>query len=156
MKQRLTLLIVLFIPALSLLIGIWTLGHYGINWDEPYHYRRGQAFLHFFLTGKKTYEGLPKYPPLAGDSDNPGFRDAEKNWEELKENPGLSDPEFRRSFYQDDSWNGEYFIDIEKSYGHPPLNGILASVFNKVFYQKLGLLGDLESYRLFIVVAVSL
>lgn len=155
MKHRLGFLFIFVVPLISLIIGILTLGQYGINWDEPYHYRRGQSFLHFLLTGRKTYDGLPKYPSLAGDSDNPDFRDAQKNWEEIKADPGLSDPNLRRSFYQDDNWNGEYFIDLEKSYGHPPLNGILASVFNKFFYQKLGVLGDLESYKLFVVTIVS-
>src|SRR5258708_7821750 len=156
MKQRLKLLLIFVVPILSLIISIATLSHYGINWDEPYHYRRGQAFLQFFLTGQKTYYNIPKYPPLKGDSDNPNFRDGQKNFEEIQKNPSLSDPNFRRSFYQDDSWNGEFFIDIENSYGHPALNGVLAAISNKIFYQKLGILGDLESYRLFTILTVSL
>src|SRR5258708_14770890 len=132
MKQRLKLLLIFVVPILSLIISIATLSHYGINWDEPYHYRRGQAFLQFFLTGQKTYYNIPKYPPLKGDSDNPNFRDGQKNFEEIQKNPSLSDPNFRRSFYQDDSWNGEFFIDIENSYGHPALNGVLAAISNKI------------------------
>src|SRR5260221_1646 len=156
MKQYLRLLAILVVPTLSLVLGIATLSHYGINWDEPYHYRRGQAFLQYFLTGQKTYDAIPKYPPLKGDSDNPTFRNGQKNLEEVQKNPSLSDGNVRRSFYQDDSWNGEFFIDIENSYGHPALNGVLAAISNKIFYQKLGILGDLESYRLFTVLTVSL
>ncbi len=149
-------ILILIIPTISLLVAILTLKSYGINWDEPYHYRRGQAFLQYYLTGLKTYQNMPKYPPLKGNSDNPDFRNSEENFLAVQKNPNLSDPNFRRSFYQDDSWNGEYSIDIEKPYGHPPLNGILAAGFNKIFYQKLGILGDLESYRLFIIALVSL
>ncbi len=155
MKEHLKLLLVFVVPVFSLIIGIATLNHYGINWDEPYHYRRGQAFLQYYLTGQKTYNNIPKYPPLKGDSDNPNFRNGQKNLEEVQKNPSLSNPNFRRSFYQDDSWNGEFFIDIENSYGHPALNGVLAAISNKIFYQKLGILGDLESYRFFIILIVS-
>ncbi len=156
MREWKSYFIVILIPLLSFLIGVKTLSHYGINWDEPYHYRRGQAFLQYILTGNKTYNNLSKYPALKGDSDNPNFRNAQIYFEEVQKNPNLSDPNTRRSFYQDDSWNGEFFIDIENSYGHPPLNDILAAFSNKVFYQKLGIMGDLESYRFFIVTLVAL
>ena len=147
---------VILIPALSFILALITIDDYGINWDEPYHYRRGQAFLHYYLTGKKTYEGLPKYPPLKGTTDTPGFRNSDELFNEVLKNPSLSDPNFRRSYYQNDAWNGEFFIDVENPSGHPPLNDTLASLFNKIFYQKLGIFGDIESYHLFIISAVSL
>src|SRR5258708_1162265 len=149
-------LVIFIIPIASLIIGIATLNHYGINWDEPYHYRRGQAFLQYLLTGRKDYANLPKYPALMGTSDNPDFRNGEVNFEAVQKNPSLSNPKVRRSFYQDDSWDGNFFIDTETTYGHPALNDVLASLSNKIFYQKLGVLGDLESYRLFIVFVVAL
>jgi len=148
--------LVILIPALSFILALITIDDYGINWDEPYHYRRGQAFLHYYLTGKKTYEGLPKYPPLKGTTDTPGFRNSDELFNEVLKNPSLSDPNFRRSYYQNDAWNGEFFIDVENPSGHPPLNDTLASLFNKIFYQKLGIFGDIESYHLFIISAVSL
>lgn len=156
MKQRLGFLAILIVPIISLIIAVYTLSDYGINWDEPYHFRRGQSFLQFFLTGQKNYDNISKYPPLKGDSDNPDFRNAQKNFEQIQKNPSLSNPHLRRSFYQDDSWNGEYFIDIENPYGHPALNDILAALFNKIFYQKVGILGDIESYHFFIILTVSL
>ncbi len=156
MSNNKNLLISLIIPLVFLIYALITINNYGINWDEPYHYRRGQSFLQYFLTGKKDYSNIPKYTPLRGDSDNPDFRNSQKNLEEVQKNPSLSDPNFRRSFYQDDSWNGEFFIDLETSYGHPALNGDMAAVFNKIFYQKLGIIGDLESYRVFIILSVSL
>lgn len=33
--------------------------------------------------------------------------------------------------------------------GHPPLNDILAAATNRIFHEKLGIMGDLESYHLF-------
>jgi len=149
-------ILILIVPIISLLVAILTLKSYGINWDEPYHYRRGQAFLQYYVTGLKTYQNIPKYPPLKGDSDNPNFRNAEENFLAVQKETSLSDKNFRRSFYQDDSWNGVYSIDIENSYGHPAINDILASIFNKIFYQKLGILGDLESYKFFIIFTVSI
>lgn len=150
------LFLVLILPVIFLVYSLITIKDYGINWDEPYHYRRGQSFLQYFLTGQKNYNNIPKHPPLQGDSDNPTFRNAQEKLEEVQNNPSLSNPTFRRSFYQDDSWNGEYFIDLENSYGHPALNDVLAAISNKIFFQKLGIMGDLESYHFFIIMTVSL
>ena len=155
MEKILKFILVISLPLISLIIAIFTLSDYGINWDEPYHYRRGQAFLHYYLTGEKEYKGIPKYPPLKGTSDSGDFRNSNELFEEVQKNPSLSDPSFRRSYYQDDAWNGEYFIDIENAYGHPALNGILASLTNYIFYQQMGILGDLEAYHLFIILTVS-
>lgn len=154
-KKYIPLTTVLVIPFISLLINLKTIKDYGINWDEPYHYKRGQAFLQFFLTGKKTYDGIPKYKSLKGTSDDTNFRNSEELFINNQKNPDPKSVSFRRSYYQDDAWNGEYFIDQESSYGHPPLNDILAAFSNYIFYQKLGIVGDLESYHLFIVLTVS-
>jgi hypothetical protein len=53
----------------------------------------------------------------------------------------------RVSTYKIQSYNGAYFLDNDG--GHPPLNGILAAVFNVIFYEKLGIVGDLQGYHLF-------
>src|SRR5260221_5122772 len=156
MIQKKPPLIIFLIPIISLIIAIATLSHYGINWDEPYHYRRGSAFLQYLLTGKYDYNNISKYRSLKGTSDNPNFRNGEANFEEVQKNPSLSNPNIRRSFYQDDSWDGNFFINEETTYGHPALNDVLAASFNKIFYQKLGILGDLESYRLFIISVVAI
>ena len=150
------IIIVLIIPIIFFLYAIFTISDYGINWDEPYHFRRGQAFLQYYLTGDKTYNNIPRYPPLKGTSDSPNFRNSQQNFEDVQNNPSLSDPNYRRSYYQDQDWNGEYHIDQEDPAGHPALNGILAALFNKVFFQKLGIIGDLESYHLFEISVSSL
>lgn len=129
-------------------IGLFTIPHYGINWDEPAHYLRGQSFLRFFLTGKKDYTDLPKllihYGPYKG--------------EPLTGTVLPDDSSFRRSIYQFDR-NGDQFTFPywERQIGsHPPLNGLLASVTNYVLYQKLGIVGDIESYHVFIIAVSAL
>lgn len=119
MKKILTLAI--FVSVIYFIAGLVTLKDYGISWDEPTHFKRGQAYLHYFLTGKKTYDNL-----------------------EVK----------HRSYYQNDIQNGEFWF--KDTYGHPPVNDVLASLSNYVFYQRFGLLGDIESYHLFNIITASL
>ena len=53
------LFFVTLIPLAYAVIAFATIGHYGVSFDEPPHFRRGQAYLHFFLTGKKDYSNIP-------------------------------------------------------------------------------------------------
>lgn len=124
---------------------------YGMNWDEPIHYIRGQIFLRFFLTGKKDFADLPTlriHYPKNAFSTLPKAFDYE------------NDDEYRRSIYQYDQMTDRltftYFITSDDEAGHPPISDILASLSNYVFYQKLGWFGDIESYHLFIVFVSSL
>lgn len=115
-----TILIILSTPLLFFLISFLTLSDYGVSWDEPIHFHRGQAYLHYFLTGEISFKSLGE----------------------------------RASYYQNNSLPAEYFFDNDS--GHPPLNGILASLFNFIFYQKLGVLGDIEAYHLFNILVATL
>lgn len=115
------LLGVLFAVAFFI-VGIFTLSNYGLNWDEPTHFRRGQALLHFLKTGEKTYEDLDV-----------------KN----------------RSEWQYDGQNGVYYLD-KKEASHPTLNDIFAAFTNRILYQKLGWMGDLQAYHLFELFVSSL
>ena len=122
-SNRMTLSILLAVVFFG--IGLSSLPHYGVNWDEPVHFGRGQAILHYFFTGKKDYADLEKFQPA------------------------------RRSFYQSEAYTFNFF---EKKFtaadpltvgGHPPLSGFLATISNVIFYQKLGILGDIEAYHLY-------
>ncbi len=111
------------------IVEVRALPNYGANWDEPIHFGRGQAILHFFLTGEKDYKSFEKNPPL------------------------------RRSFYQSDGYEYSYFektfradSDFIIGAGHPVLSDLLASVVNRISYGLLGLLGDIESYHLYGVI----
>lgn len=164
-KNKLTL--VLLPSIVFLVVGIWTLGDYGINWDEPIHFMRGQAYLNYFLAGKKDYSNLPPYPRLLekcpekvkncqvsplGPSDIVPY-EGNITYEKavLKNAPK---DQLYRSYYQHDNGTFNDFIKMEE--GHPPLGGILAALTNKIFYQYLKVMPDIESYHLFEVFAAFL
>ncbi len=113
-------LLVLFVPVLFFVACLITLKDYGVSWDEPEHFLRGQGYLHFFLTGEKKFA-----------EDNP-----------------------RKSYYQDNSLPAKHFFENDN--GHPPLNDILAASSNYIFYQKLGIMGDIESHHLFNILSSTL
>lgn len=150
-KKRIIFFTIIF--SLSFLIqGVLLVSHYGINWDEPIHYIRGQAFLRFFLTGKKDYNDLPK---LRSHYYNNSLVQLPKG------TVFEDDSYFRKSIYQYDrepyKFSFEYFAAGEEGEpGHPPLNDILASFFNYVLYQKLGVVNDIESYHIFVILVSSL
>lgn len=126
----------LFVALIFFVICFITIRDYGVSWDEAIHFRRGQAYLHYYLTGRSDYSSLPSYN-LQGTNGDP-----EKQ------------PYPKRSFYQNDYHNGEFFFKDDA--GHPPLGDILAATLNYVFFQKLGLLSDIDSFHLFNILTSSL
>lgn len=150
-------LLVFVVPFLFLFLGIITLKDYGINWDEPFHFARGNAALYYMFTGKRNFLDIPAYNPQPkGDSDfmdqygveMPDYVLAEKS---------TPDPssKIRRSYFQSDVWTFDY-LTSRKIFGHPEVNDTLAALFNYVFYQKLGIVGDIEAYHLLEIVAAFL
>ncbi len=125
-------------------VALLTLKDYGINWDEPIHFYRGQAYLHYFLTGKPDYRGFPKIAEHMRARESTNY--LEKGYVSVKDYP--------RSYYQDDSLTATYFLKDDS--GHPPLNGILASLSNYVFYQRLRVMGDIDSFHLFNIFVSSI
>lgn len=122
----------IFVGVLFFVVGVFDLPNYGPNWDEPVHFGRGQAMLHYFLTGKKDYQDLSP------------------------------DQSFRRSYYQHDYYSYSYFektFEENKKFaagtGHPVLSDIFAAMFNRIFYKTLPLFGDIESYHLYSVAVAS-
>lgn len=81
----------IFIPLVFFGIAITTISHYGVNFDESPHFRRGQGYLHFFFTGKKDYSDLnPSYRRSSyQDTNEDGnfYLDADK----LQSHPPLND-----------------------------------------------------------------
>lgn len=117
-----------WIPALVIslvffIYGLVTLGNYGINWDAPYHYQRGNAYVRKIITGDEDYSGLSKNN--------------------------------RRSVYQDDAFDYNWVMDKEPVH-HAPLGGMMASVFNALFFRILGIVDDIDSYHLFTLTAGSM
>lgn len=126
--------VILVIPLLYLVIAILTLGNYGINWDTPKHVIRGQAYLHFILTGKRDFLDLPSYAQSKGL-------------------PNKAAGNVRRSYFQSDFYTFDYFM-TKHVHTHPEVNDLLSAISNYVFYQKIGILDDIESHHLFIVLSV--
>src|SRR3989338_6716397 len=100
------------------IVGIVTLPNYGINWDSINHLPRGQAYLHYFLTGQRDYEDLPQWEMYW---QNPDSLSIDTNI------PKESIPE--RSIYQSDTASFSWYM-LRDGSGHPPLSDILSSVFN--------------------------
>lgn len=143
--MRHTLKFSLVLASIYFIVGIMTLPHYGINWDSINHLPRGQAYLHYFLTGQRNYEDLPQ-------------------WEVYWQNPDslLIDTNIpkesvpKRSIYQSNTAPHSWYM-LHDGSGHPPLSDILASVFNEIFFVRLRLINDIDAYRVYgIFLAASL
>ncbi|QQG47066.1 MAG: glycosyltransferase family 39 protein [Candidatus Woesebacteria bacterium] len=151
-SKFLKIFLVTFIPLTFLVTAVITLPDYGINWDEPYHFNRGQAYLNYILFGWHNYLNIPAFPKPKGDSDfvsKTGEQDISVN---AKTSTIAANPSYRRSYFMSDVFNFDYIIKND-GYGHPPTNDILSSFTNFIFFHKLGVLGDIESYHLFEVMA---
>lgn len=141
------------------IIGILTISDYGINWDAPIRMMRGQAFLNYFLTGNTTYnqpaerlspylisaeEYASRYDFLEGEEGSlvklPQRPLIKQQFDNIQKSLG------RSSFYESNTLNADYFMKHQD--GHPPLVDILAAGSNRLFYQQLNVLGDIESYQI--------
>ena len=157
-------IIIYIVPILFLIIGTVTLSDFGVNWDEPFHFMRGQTYLHYFLTGgEKDYNSLPEYPRIntncdyikdipctfspTGPLDRENYNGKNLRYEEAIKLLYPKDSNIWRSYYQHDTYDFNYIVKTEN--GHPAIGDILAAAFNYVFYQKLHILGDIESYHFF-------
>lgn len=138
-----------------LVVGLFTLNDYGLNWDSAKHYRKGQAYLHYILTGEKTYESLPDYPSL-----NPETGPGPQDWEPYEVGQGRTYEEAvwegwsgrKRSFNQTDGLAYKNMVEDElDGFSHPAGNDLSAAITNYIFYQKLGILGDYQAHNLFIL-----
>lgn len=134
------------------IVSLMTLTGYGINWDTINHLPRGQAYLHYFLTGKKDYSDIPQY---FNGLQKPGqwyFQDPD--YLSVKTDlPNNSTPS--RSMYQIDAMNFDYFLQVDGD-GHPPLSDIISSTFNEVLFRRLKLVNDIDSYRVYGILLASI
>lgn len=136
-NSALRIKISLILSFVFLVVGIFTLKDYGINWDTINHLPRGQAYLHYFLTGNKNYSDLSTFKNVWQNPKDFG----------ITENLKLSGSSLR-SVYQADASDFNYFISKDGD-GHPPLSDILSAVFNRVLFGKLRLINDIDSYHVY-------
>lgn len=132
--------LVIFLAIGYFVIGLFYLHDYGITWDSPYNFQRGEAILHYFLTGQKDYHQLSKCQYLQGSD----FIARNTLRSLCPQKNGLL-----RSYYQDDLYGYKFTYQMDrKYYGHPPLGGIMAAVTNTIFYKWLGVMDDTDSHNL--------
>ena len=98
---------ILFAQAFFL-SGLFTLSDYGLNIDEPNHFMRGQALLHYMRTGEKTYENLdvPRRSQWQENSQN-GVYYLEKKTASHPTANDISAAFFNFVFYQNLGWVGD-------------------------------------------------
>ncbi len=127
----------LLIVTAFFVVGLATLPDYGINWDTINHLPRGQAYLNYFLTGLGDYSNLREWKSYW---QNPKSLSIDANI------PKSEVP--TRSFYQNNATTFSWFMEND-GVGHPPVSDILSSVFNKILFDKLRLINDIDAYRVY-------
>ncbi len=161
----------LLIAGAFLVVGLLRLSQYGMHEDSPFHFLRGQAYLQEMLTGKVTFglqnrpspvffapgQRISLYKPNATEEilSPVRFFGTDDNFPTLQEahEKALSRQNTRKSFYAHDVWD----TNVWNLYaGHPAVSDMLMAVTNRVMYENLGLLGDVESYHLYVVIVASL
>lgn len=143
------------VPFTFFLTGFLTLDDYGVNVDEPFHFTRGQALIHLYLTGSKTYDNLPGFKEFldANAARTASNEDVLADHPDSVQVPAVPEPAQRFSSYMQPSYSGDTIL---KDVGHPPLPDILAAGFNEIFFEQLGWLGDIPSYHLFEILIATL
>jgi len=146
-------------------IFLFTLSDYGLDTDSPFRFLRGQNYLDLLVGGNGTVGDIQLPSPVLF---SPGQRvstylfNASENlsaplhpiWQPSqnttiqKEFSAYITTNGRQTFYEDPRWNAPLFsLDP----GHPPVSDIFEAITNKIFYEKLGVLGDIESHYIFVV-----
>ncbi len=128
------------LPLLFFIIGLLTLYDYGINWDSPVHFARGQAYLRYILTGKTNYDGLLSY---CMNDENLISRVDVKSGEICDRHRKIRVSEYESPLLDFNSW-------VAKSnYGHPAFSDIMLAGSNNIFFKTLGWVEDIDAYHLY-------
>lgn len=170
LKQRTALLAILIFFAWIIVSGM-TISSFGLNEDSPFHFLRGQAYLTFLTAGRKAFDQPRLLSPVLFI---PGQRISTYKFNAWEENlspikpiaePGKEtlqggfsrylSQKGRISFYEHNGWDGQYFIENDGP-GHPPVSDVLAALTNRIFYGRLGWLGDIEAYHFYSVLVSGL
>lgn len=127
-------------PFIFFLVSLFTIYDYGMNWDSPVHFSRGQAYLRYILTGKTDYKGIKSF---CRGKDNFNSRVDYRTGEICDRHRKTRVSEYQSNYITFD-WTKENDIG-----GHPPFSDIFMAISNQVFFIKLGLVEDVPSYHLF-------
>lgn len=146
------------LTLLFFILGLVTLPDYGVNWDATSHLMRGQAYLHYYLTGRNDYTDLDTWGEYRKKEEAVRTVAAEnglvrrrlywQNTDTIFFDPDIPKDQVPRvSIYMLDK--DLSYISKNYDYGHPHISDVLSSVSNYVLYQKLGLINDIDSYRVY-------
>ncbi|MDP3940765.1 MAG: hypothetical protein Q8Q49_00490 [bacterium] len=128
-----------FLPLIFFIIAILTHAQYGMNWDSPVHFARGQAFLRFMLIGKTNYNDLPLFcQNIDGLNKRVDYLTGE-----------VCDKTRKNRVSEYESTLLDFTWAKKVTYGHPPLSDIMLAASNQVFFKWLGWFEDIEAYNLF-------
>lgn len=161
MKSHKRAILICFI---FLFVGIFQLKDYGINEDSPFHFLRGQAYLHLLTTGENQFDQPRLTSPVLFIPDQRISTYKYSSWESnvapirtIANNNGNSTIQERfsryqaikgrQSFFKHNAWGPESYVTP----GHPPLSDVFEALSNKLFYEKLGVLNDVEAYHVYVL-----
>lgn len=132
----------ILLPILFFIISLLTLYDYGINWDSPIHFARGQSYLRYMLTGKTNYNDLPKF---CINNENLNSRVDAQSGETCDRYRKERISEYESNLLDFNSW-------VSKSvYGHPAFSNIMLAISNNIFFKILGWVEDINAYHLYII-----
>ncbi len=108
-------------------VGFYTITDYGLTIDFKYHFCRGEAYLHYFLTGDTDFSRVP--PNQRCRFQNPTFKEL---------------------------LSGKEIASLREGSGHPSLAGLLSAMGCEIFYKNAHLLGDVDAHHAMYVILSSL
>ncbi|MBI3559525.1 glycosyltransferase family 39 protein [Candidatus Gottesmanbacteria bacterium] len=161
----------LLLAIIYFLILLKTLPDYGMNQDSPGKFLRGQTYLQVLTTGSDHFDqpDLPSpvlfYPgQLVSLTLSNGYENRTTSVTPIRNNDPTKtiQQQFldyqkragRQSIYKHNAFNLAYWNIQDK--GHPPVSDILMALSNRIFYEKLGWLGDVEAYHIYSVFLASI
>lgn len=128
------------LPLFFFVVGLLTLYDYGMNWDSPVHFARGQAYLRYILTGKTNYNDVPGFClNQYGLNSHVDYATGEICDRHRKARVS----EYESNLLDFNSWVAT------ATYGHPAFSDIMLAVSNNIFYKFLGWVEDINAYHLY-------
>lgn len=171
MRSTIAAILLIFIFTL---VGVLTLSHYGMHEDNPFHFLRGQYFLERLLGGSGQFAIPPTTSPVLFV---PGQRisaykpnAAEQLFSPLRPIPQTANESLQKtharliqtlghrlSLYKHNAWTASIW-ELVNNQGHPAISDMLMAATNRVTYELLGILPDVEGYQVYtlVVLAISL